>query len=470
MKPEDPKPPIRRDPSALPAPKWWGRYVFDGNPPQRRFVLRWGPIFTAIVCVSLACYLSAATALWGYYSVRRAIPGVHWVDVALPPRFSHVQDAISAFYLGEARKSWENKDYAKGIVTARAAIVKSPGNLDARLFLASCWGQAGRYDEVIRTLRDGIKYSASDTRLQTALVDTCLATSRYEDLLAVLRTDFPAKGVPLLDGSNRVMQLAEVRAVLEVSGPAEAYQVAAAHPGLIDDPSAAPLLANIERETGRKEQALERLRAARDRAPKDAVIQDEFIQTALDMGNADLARTASDQFLADFPGLLSAQLRFLEAHGSRKGIDEKPWTDLTLRFLVRHRREPEALSQLGSMAASKGWSDLAFLLYENSLEENLAGFPFATYYIASLVKTGDFQAADAAMRELSIRNGAQMQAASYIAAMVDWGIGRESEATQIVQQLRRETADDPHRRRTIENVFRSFGFSKGADQLAAGGS
>jgi hypothetical protein len=54
--------------------------------------------------------------------------------------------------------------------------------------------------------------------------------------------------------------------------------------------------------------------------------------------------------------------------------------------------------------------------------------------------------------------------------MIDWGTGRESEANQIVQQLRRETADDPLRRRKIEGVFRSFGFPKVADQLAAGGS
>jgi hypothetical protein len=146
------------------------------------------------------------------------------------------------------------------------------------------------------------------------------------------------------------------------------------------------------------------------------------------------------------------------------------WSTVCLRFLAQRRREPESLSQLGSMAASKGWTDLAFLLYENSLEENLTGFPFATYYVASLVKSGDFQAADAAVRELSIRNQAQVQGASYIVAMVDWGMGRESEAIQIVQQIRRDTADDLRRRKVIEGVFRSFGFPKVADQLAASGT
>jgi tetratricopeptide (TPR) repeat protein len=465
-----PKPPLRMDPSALPLPKWWGRYTLEGNPPQRRFVLRWRPIFYAIGSVALALYFSAVTALWSYYSIHRAIPGIHWVDVALPPRFSHVQDAIGSYYLSEAKEAFARKDYATTVVTARAATIKSPGNLDARLFLADFWRQAGRYDEAIRTLRDGIAFSANDARLQVALVNVCLITNRYKDLITVLRTDLPAKGVRLLDGPNREMQLAEVRAVLEVSGPAEADQTARSHPGLVDDPLAAPLLANIDREIGKKQEALRLLRAAHEHALQNPLIMDELVEVAIDVGDTELTHATSEEFMAKFPGLLDAQLRFLEAHGSREGRDEKPWTAVSLRFLAQHRHEPEALSQLGSLAASKGWTDLAFLLYENSLQENLTGFPFATYYVASLVKTGEFQAADAALRELSIRNAAQVQAASYITAMVDWGIGRESEANQIVQQLRRDTADDLRRRRTLEGLFRTFGFPKIADQMAAVGS
>ncbi len=470
MNPAPPRPPIRMDPSALPPPKWWGRYVLEGNPPQRRFVLKWGPIFSAIGCLMLALYLSGVTALWGYYSIKRGIPGVHWVDVALPPRFSHVQDAIGSYYLSEAKLAFERKDYAKAIVTARAALIKSPGNLDARLFLADFWRQAGRFDEAVRTLREGIAYNANDTRLQIALVNICLLTKHYSDLIAVLRTDFPARGVRLLDGSNVEMQLAEVRAVLEFSGAAAADLAVREHPGLASDPRAAPLLAGIDRQVGKKDHALQLLRAAHDRAPKDPEILNEYIETALEAGDADLARTSSEEFMTEFPALQEAQIRFIEAHGSRVGGDVEPWTAVTLRFLSQHRHEPDALSQLGSLAASKGWTDLAFLLYVNSLDENLTGFPFATYYVASLVKTGEYQAADMALRELSLRNAAQVQAASYIAAMIDWGTGRESEANQIVQQLRRETADDPLRRRTIEGVFRSFGFPKVADQLAAGGS
>ncbi len=141
-----------------------------------------------------------------------------------------------------------------------------------------------------------------------------------------------------------------------------------------------------------------------------------------------------------------------------------------MEILAQDRHDPASLAKLGSLAGSKGWTDLAFLLYENSLQENLIGFPFAIYYAASLIKAGDLAGADSVLRELSIRNGPQTASAAYLTVMVDWGTGRESEAMQIIQQLRRETADDPHRRLTIVGLLRSFGYQKVADELAKGSS
>jgi len=195
-----PSPPLREDPLALPAPKWWGFYTIDGSPPQRRFVIRWGRILAAIFSVFVAFYLSAATALWGYYSIKRGIPGVEWIDVAVPPRFTRVKQAISAYYLAEAKKAWGKGDFLKAVVTAKAAIIKAPGNLEARLFLANCWREGGRVDQAIHTLREGIATNAADPALQGALITYCIATNHSADLLAILRTELPAKGIHLLDG------------------------------------------------------------------------------------------------------------------------------------------------------------------------------------------------------------------------------------------------------------------------------
>jgi Flp pilus assembly protein TadD len=457
---------VRADPMATPPAKWWGGYLAEGNPPKRRFVLRWGRILAALTALGVAGYLALATALWGYYAIDRKIPGVNWIDVAVLPRFSRVQDAIGAAHFQKARGLWEKKDYVQAIFTARAAVVKAPKNLEARLFLAGCWREVGRPEEAVRTLENGIEFDAQDPRLQAALVQTCLETERYQDLLKALREDFPARGVRLTDGSNRGFQLAELRAVLETADAGEAERIAAHDVGLAEVPAAAPLLSRIDWELGRHEAAFARLRLARERAPGDPSIQDAYVDTASRLGRIDEAHAAARQFLTAFPGLLAAQLRFIEVYGSRQGSDKAPWTAACMQFLAQYRRQPAALGQLGSLAASKGWTDLAFLLYENSLQENLTGFPFSIYYAGSLVKAGDLAGADGVWHELSIRNGPQLAAASYIAAMVAWGSGRQSDALQIIDQLRGQTVNDPHRKRVLEEVFRTFGFAQLADLLA----
>jgi tetratricopeptide (TPR) repeat protein len=456
---------VRADPALLPRAKWWGRYVFVGSPQEPRLVFRWSRIIAVLASLAIIGYLSLATSLWGYYAFYRRIPDVKWIDVAVLPRFSRVQSAIGAYYFSDAKKRWENKDYARAIFTARAAVLKAPRNLDARLFLADCWSKAGRPEESIRTLRDGIEVDANDPRLQRALVTTCLATGHFKELLKVIREDLPAKGVRLLESPDRYYQIAEVTAVLETSDAIEAEKAIALHPNLEDDPAAAPLLARVDWELDRRDSAFSRLQEARRRNPNDPGIQDAYVDTTLRMGKNEEAHIASEQFLRAFPTLPSAQLRFLEVRGFRQGSDRGPWLDICGRYLVEARHRPDLLAHLATLASSEGWSDLAFLLYQNSLHDNLAGFPFVMFYVGSLVKSGDYVSADAAWRDLSVRNAAQLVQYSYLAAMIAWGDGRESEALQIVDQLNRDTATDLSKRKNLEGVFREFGFNQIADDL-----
>jgi tetratricopeptide (TPR) repeat protein len=451
----------------LPPPKWWGKYVLAGNPPERRFVIRWRNVLAILGSLALVAYLGLATALWGYYSMYRHIPGVHWIDVAVLPRVPRVQAAIGDSYFTNAQDQWQKKDYLHAIFTARAAVQKNPNNLDARLFLAERWRLVGRIEEAIRTLRGGIPHNAADPRLQQAAIGVALETGHYRDVLQFLREDFPKYGVSLLAGPNPDYQLAEIRAVLETAGPAQAFAASQRYPQLNSLPQAAPLLAGIELQLGRGPAALERLRAARAQRPKDPSIVSAFISTAKSNGRMDEAKAGARQYLTDFPTSVDAQLTFIEMFGSRQGDDRLPWAAAGMTFLSTHRREPEVLARLASLAAAQGWTDITYLLYENSLQESLNGMPFAIYYAASLVKAGDPAGADAVWHELAVRNGAQIAGASYVEAMIASGNGRVSETNQIIDRLRRETKDDPARRHTLESVFRTFGYPRIAELLAA---
>jgi tetratricopeptide (TPR) repeat protein len=283
----------------------------------------------------------------------------------------------------------------------------------------------------------------------------------------MLRHDFPDHGVKLLDGRDPLYQVAEASAVLETSDASEAEKVVSKYAGLSEIPIAASLMARIDWDLGRQDAALARLKKACESDPKDASLRENLVETLIAMGKGDDAREAAGQFLASFPNLGSAQLCFLEAHGSRKGDDHQPWMKVCAHFLAQFRRDPSALARLASAASAQGWNDLSFLLYENSLQENLSGFPFAIYYVASLVKQGDFDTAESVWRQLSVRNATELAGYPHIAAMLAWGAGHESEAQQILERIRKETADSPHKRAKYEKLFREFGFPQIAEDLAA---
>ena len=472
MTPQMPQPASKTklDDTTLPKGKWWGRYVVDGNPPRRRFVLQWSRILGVVGALCVMAYLSLATALWGYYSMYRKIPGVQWIDIVVLPRFSHVEDAIADDYFSKAKDAWKAKDYLNGIFKARAAVQKSPSNLEARLFLAGCWSQVGRREEAMRTLSNGIKYSATDPKLQQQVIAVFMDSGRYKETLKLLHEDFPAHGVNLLDGKNPLYRLVEIRATLESGDPRLAASVAAGYPELSASPQAAPLLARIDAEQGRGDQALSRLIAARKKSPSDPTIMESYANIAKRFGKMTEARAAARTYLAAYPNRVAAQLCVIEMYGSRKGDDVKPWTGELMVFLSRHRKDADSMAQLASLSASQGWTDVSYLLYENSLAENLTGLPFAVFYAASLVKAGNVAAADEVWHQLAIKNGSQVAAASYVGAMIAKAAGREAEAEQIIQTLRRETANDAARRHGLQSVFKTFGFPKLATELAADGA
>lgn len=445
--------------------RWWGGYIEEGSPPRRRWVIRWGRLGAVFGILCVAGYLGLATALWAYYTSYRKIPEVKWIDIAVLPRFSRVQSAIGAHYLVQAKELWAARNYAQAIVIAQAAVNKSPANLEARLFLASCWQQAGRIDDALRVLRNGLAQHAAELPLQTAAVELCLTNGRFEEVLQLLRDEFPKHGARPLDGTNWAFQLAETRSVLELSGAIEAEKILRSHAGLADQPVAAPLLARMDWEQGRREAAFKRLTEAMAGPTVDLGVFDAYVDTALRLGHTGQARQVAVRYLKAFPGVVAAQLRFLEAHGSRKGDDRLPWTTEMLRFLVQHRRSPVALQQLANLAATQGWTDLTGLLYENALNDSLNGFPFVIFHVVGLVKAGDSVAAENAWRDLTAKNTPQLAAFSHVGAMVAWGAGREAEALQAVARLRKEISGDPRRQLMIAKFFQSLGFKRLADDM-----
>jgi hypothetical protein len=426
-------------------------------------------VILALAVFSVLAYLLAATALWGYYRFQRHVSGVHWIDIAVCTRFARVQQAVGAQHLATAKALWQNGEYAKGLFLARAALGKTPRDPAARLFLADCWQQAGRPDFAGHTLEDGLPYDPAPQPLARALIAHYLGAGQYRELLVLLRTKLPALGRQPEAGELVYYQQAEVQAVFETEGAEAADALSGSYAELGRLPAAAPLLARIDLARHQPAAALARLRDALSREPGAPALHDALIDVALETGQTEEARAAAEHFVAAFPSLPTAELRLLEVHSSRTLADRGPWLQSCMRYLARFRQQPGALEQLAELAARRGWSDLAFLLYQNSVATGTRDRVFTAYYIGSLLTHRDFAHADTVWRDLTSQKSTPADSAPALAAMVASGVGREGEALEHLERLRRDTAGDIPRRDRLARLFRTFGFAPLAEKLLAPG-
>ena len=438
-------------PSSPPSPRW-------------RRIARW------LAAAALLAYLGGATALWAYYRFARKVPDVCWTDIAVCTRFGRVQQAVGAKHLANAKEQWTAGEYAKSLFLARAALAKRPEDPDTRIFLASSWHQVGRIDFACRTLEDGLPHDTAAQPVARALLALYLESERHSDVLSLLRVKLPALRRQPATADLASFQHAEVQAVLETEGAEAATALAERFPILGELPAAAPLLARIDLACHRPDAALARLHAAVEREPANSTIHDALVDLALQTGRAEEARLAAEHFVEAFPALPAAELRLLEVHATRAGSDRSPWLMSCMRYLARFRQQPAALEQLADLAARRGWSDLAFLLYQNSLGTGGRDRAFASLYIGSLLASHDFARADTVWRDLTAQKSAPADSAPALAAMVASGAGRDGEALEHLERLRSSTATDTGRRERLARLFHSFGFAPLADKLLARGT
>lgn len=438
------------------------------TPASPRLSLRWGRIARWLTAAALLAYLSGATALWAYYHFAREVPEARWIDIAVCTRFGRVQQAVGAQHLARARERWEAGDYAKGVFLGRAALAKRPTDPEARLFLANCWRQVGRLDLACRTLEDGLVHDGDTLPLGRALLSVYLQSARYRDVLTLLRQKLPALGRHPSSEDITSFQHAEVQAVFETEGAEPAATLAAGSEALSRLPAAAPLLARIDFARHQTDAALARLREALTREPGNPAIHDALVDLALQSGRAEEAREAAVRYVEAFPALPAAELRLLEVHAARVESDRTPWMLSCMRYLARFRQQPAALEQLAGLAARRGWSDLGFLLYENAVATGAPDRAFASLYIGSLLTARDYLRADTVWHDLTAQKSAPADSAPALAAMVASGAGREGEALEQIERLRRDTSNDSSRRNRLAQLFRSFGFAPLAERLLDG--
>ncbi|HEX8685900.1 MAG TPA: tetratricopeptide repeat protein, partial [Pyrinomonadaceae bacterium] len=192
----------------------------------------------------------------------------------------------------------------RGVVEELAHIhAQNPGNVSAAVTLARAQARAGGVDDAAKTLRASVaalKPGSDNERLQLtlALAKVYEEAARFDDAAAVYEDLLKSRNVgnrPLANDRDRqfaVAVLLEIAGLREQAGKTqEAAATFERMRSLLPDSDPTADLRKVEflREHGRREEALQAVRAARPRFPEDVRLLRQEAQTLAELGRTEEA-------------------------------------------------------------------------------------------------------------------------------------------------------------------------------------
>lgn len=296
----------------------------------------------------------------------------------------------------------ENKDYAEllaqaletggvddklAIAELQRMVAADPTNIASAELLARVQARAGRVDDATATLRAAISRQPKGDReqqmLRTSLAQLYVDALRYTDAIAVYEEQLKDLGIgdaPLTTDDEKLVATRLLQRIIEVNKRAGRVGEAAATIERMrrllgkDDPTPDAQQIAFLRDQGKKSEALQAIRAARQRYPEQPGFLRLEAQTLADLGRVDegvaLLRTLLKGSIDDFDEYLVISALYLQSTRSADAIVAARKA-LELAPAGRQDMIDEALIRLASAQERAG--DLKGS--EESLRRILAGDP-----------------------------------------------------------------------------------------------
>jgi tetratricopeptide (TPR) repeat protein len=260
--------------------------------------------------------LNAGRGAEALAAVRRAI--------ALNPENKEYGDL-----LGEVIEAGGIDDQS-AITELHRMAVADPANTDTVRLLARVQARAGRVDDAATTLRAAISRQPKGDReqqmLRTALAQLYSDALRYTDAIAVYEEQLKEQGIgsaPLTTDEERAVAARTLQRMIEVYKRAgRASDVTATIERMRsllgkDDPTPDAQHILFLRDQGKKSEALQAVRAARQRFPEQTDFLNIEAQTLSDLGRVDegvaLLRSVLKGSIEDFDGYLLISSLYLQS-------------------------------------------------------------------------------------------------------------------------------------------------------------
>lgn len=361
--------------------------------------VRWGSVATTVVALTLAGYVSLATAAFLFLRYHHDLAALAWLDVALPSRWPRYREARGNHEVAIAQEKFRAGRLPEALIYARAGLARAPANREGRLLVAQVLMIARRPDAARDAMLDGLPFHRADPKFLTPLFGLLLQRQEDDRTIALAR-DFLQHGPG--GEPTRIACLAGATAAWLRGNYDQAEDFLRGAPGLAEARDGRLVAAKIDAERGYRDLALVELRALAADFPNDLEAHTELVARLRQAGLRDEARRLSLSFQFAHPAEAAPRIELLHAY--RDDGDA-----------ARVAREVEALTQdfatnapallaLADFAANTGDVALARRLVEHARQHKLPWEPHAFLVIEATVVKRDFRSALDTINRLTAEN------------------------------------------------------------------
>jgi hypothetical protein len=313
----------------------------------------WGKAVIALPVLLILGWISAAGLVYGFVRYHRQLEGMHWWDIAYPPRWDHFRLSQGQAYLARAQSEMNAGRYGEAFHYLRVGLAKAPADREGRLLLAQFQELAGRADLVERTLLDGLPHLDGDEDYLAAILVYLL--HRQRDDVLVRLADERLAGEERTPSLTRRLALAAATASYH-RGHYDRAEDYLRRYGLSTQRDARVLEARMTWERGYQDLALLQIQRLHDELGHDAEIYSTYVQWLRELGRETAARHLSLMRRLQFPGDAQARIDLLYAH-DRAG-EQMRVVALTREILADFADQPQVLLAVADFGANTGRADI----------------------------------------------------------------------------------------------------------------
>lgn len=369
-----------------------------GKDGQWRLLFNWRRIFILLAVLVVLAYSALTALLYGWFSYRQNLEDVKISQAIVYPFSAETRIAlrkeVGDKIIADAKAEFqEKKDFGSYFQKIRAGLIYSPNNPDGRIDFASLLFFQKRTREAFEFLRDGLPYALNHKTYVQFFVRQGLELAQDDVIISAAETLLPQFDAEA-QTTPKPNSLADNRLIL-VIGAAQAHLLRGrfdkakeilAENHVENTLSGRVLLAQIDWESGKREEALATLRDALKAAPGNEQVSLLYALYLKDSGDVSAARdvlvrlallkndpTIRVKIITLFPGE--------ENSAYRRRLERD--------FFKRYENDSAALLVFAQYATDSKNFDLVKTIYEHAQKNALVDLPkFELLYLESLVLDG----------------------------------------------------------------------------------